>query len=186
MAVNGRTKGSAYEREIARQIVEAFAPWGITAEHCFRTPLSGGHKFACKTDPGDLQIHADLLQFFWFSTECKFHRGINWIELFKPSAFTGFIPKKNASGILDWWKQTCLAASKHKVQKPLLVMKQNRSDSYCVLRQKDYQALLRELKGKPPITLMLGTKLNGDLVRVLFFSELLKMLVMLAKRKSKR
>jgi hypothetical protein len=187
MAVNGRAKGSGYERAIAKLIVEAFEAWGITAQHCFRTPLSGGHIHASKTDPGDLQIHPKLQKLFPFSAECKCYRKISWIELLKPSEFSGHKYNRSSGKILDWWKQACLAAQAKKNKMPLLIMKQNSSSSYCLIRQKDYLAITAQSSPnkKSFITVMVATRVNGEPVRLLLFSELLSLLVNVAKLEKK-
>lgn len=67
----GRSKGNAFERLVAKMVVAAFSGLGITRKDCYRTPSSGGHKFARKTDPGDLVLSTDLSMMLPFHFECK-------------------------------------------------------------------------------------------------------------------
>src|ERR1700733_13147777 len=101
MAVNGRRKGSAFERKVAGLIVEAFSGYGITAKDCYRTPLSGGHIHANKTDPGDLVLSARLRAFFCYSTECKSYKKLDWHKLLSSPVSGEWV---------NWWQQACRAA----------------------------------------------------------------------------
>lgn len=67
----GRAKGNGFEREVARDIVATFRNQGITKEDCYRTPMSGGHRFARREDPGDLVVSPKLRELFPYVVECK-------------------------------------------------------------------------------------------------------------------
>ena len=124
----GRNKGNAFEREIAKTVVEAFKDYGIRKRHIYRTPGSGGHRYARDKDPGDLVIHKKLRKLFNFSVECKSYREINLFDLFLP-----FKKHKKSSKFKQWLKQCCSSAERTR-QPPLLVFKKNRSEILCALQ----------------------------------------------------
>lgn len=152
MAVNGRRKGAAFERTVAKLICETY---GVERKHCYRTPLSGGHIHASKKDPGDLVISSRLRKMgFKYSVECKFYRRLDWNML--------MTRRKKKSHWTTWWAQACKASSDK--NPPLLVVRENRR-----------KELFAVLKDAPPwSTPSITTRLNGDSVRVIRFQDLLK------------
>lgn len=131
--VNGRRKGSTFERTVAKLIVDAFAHKGVTNKDCYRTPLSGGHVHASGYDPGDLVMSSKLKKLFGvplgtgkrkpFSVECKHYKKIDLFKLFQEQV-TGEIP--------GWWDQAEFAAAASGAV-PLLLMKQNNSQILAVV-----------------------------------------------------
>lgn len=69
-----REKGNAFERLIAKEVIKAFEPLGMTKKDCYRTPMSGGHPSAQR---GDLVISERLRPYFRFTIECKHQRDWN-------------------------------------------------------------------------------------------------------------
>ena len=115
-AGGGRNKGNTFERAVAKTIVMAFSRFGITNKDCYRTPSSGGHKYAKNEDPGDLVISRKLRMVgFNFHVECK-----HWkkIELW-PLLSSQFDRK------FEMWLKQLLSASKKTGQRPMLVFKGN-------------------------------------------------------------
>lgn len=154
----GRQKGNRFERQIAGMIIAAFKEHGIEQKDCFRTPLSGGHRFANKTDPGDIQMTARLRELFPFSVECKFWKKVNLAELLEPL---------NGGIFAGWWQQAVDAANgcDGGVVAPLLVFKQNNMAPLCVF----HKLRIDEVKIGPHIT----CKVGGKWLRVIPFERLL-------------
>jgi hypothetical protein len=124
MPINSRVKGSTFERLIAKDIIAAFAAHGITNKDCYRTPLSGGHFAARKSDGGDLVTSPTLRAWFPYSLEAKHHRAIDLNPLMVEAAIKrGQIPV--------WWAQCRKAASETK-QHPLLVFHGNGRETYAM------------------------------------------------------
>lgn len=131
-AGGGRNKGSAFERKVAKLIIATFANKGITKQDCYRTPGSGGHRFASKTDPGDLVLSPKLRKLFDYCVECKSYKTVPW----------GRLLSSGNNGIFDdWWKQTCKAAKTTKAP-PLLVFKHNGSEPYVMVRLIDIKSFV--------------------------------------------
>lgn len=115
---SARAKGSTFERLLAADIVKAT---GCKKRECYRTPLSGGHPFAC---PSDLQLSPRLQERFPFSVEAK-HQKIFKLEMM-------FRPPKSITN----WLQQCMDASCSANQignkiSPLVVMRGNRTLTYA-------------------------------------------------------
>lgn len=118
----GRGKGSSFERYIAGRVVSAFKKFGIKKKDCYRTPMSGGHRQASKSDPGDLVLSKRLRELFPYSVECKFYKEINLWQFMQAEK------KRDKSWpVTKWLEQTCTACGKKKKVFPLLVFRQNRS-----------------------------------------------------------
>ena len=122
-AGGSRRKGSSFEREVASRLIACLGDLGFEASDCYRTPLSGGHFAAKKTDPGDLLIGPKLLEHFPFSVECKNDKRLNlhnfWGDLhFQKSAETG-------------WLAQAVKAAENQQRCPLLVFKKNRTPTYA-------------------------------------------------------
>jgi hypothetical protein len=122
-AGGGRAKGSGFEREVAAMILKHAGP-RFTKADCFRTPLSGGHRFARESDPGDLQISPALTKVFPACVECKRYREIS-LEHF-------IIRKKQRSWQEMRWLDQTISQTKPG-QIPILVFKANRGVTFCVV-----------------------------------------------------
>lgn len=124
--INGRAKGNSFERRVAALVVKAFSSFGITKTDCYRTPLSGGHRFASKVDPGDLVMTKKLRKLFPFHVECKHYRKV---ELF-PLWLMGSKAYKKAWKFRSWIKQASTASegqAKKFSMAPMVVFKGNGS-----------------------------------------------------------
>lgn len=124
----GRTKGNANENVTAKQIIAAFAEFGIKGTDCYRTPSSGGHRFAKKEDPGDLVISKKLAKIFPFEVECKHYKDIDIYPFLANSKLwkKSWLPRK-------WLAQTVAAAQHRKGRHPLLVMRMNGQPALAAL-----------------------------------------------------
>lgn len=151
----GRAKGAAFERHVAKLIVTAFAGEGITAKDCYRTPLSGGHIHASKSDPGDLVMSRALRKLFPYSVECKHYRDLEWPKLLSSNSKGEFA---------QWWAQACKAAGN---LAPVLIFRQNRSSAFAMVRKSDALGLYPYI----------ATEVNGDRVRIVELSQLLESVV---------
>lgn len=147
----GRSKGNAFERQVAKLICEAFS---LDKTHCFRTPLSGGHRFAKQSDPGDLVMSPELRAKFCFSVECKSYRRLDW---------AGLLSKKKNSQFAKWWRQTKAACNNG--ARPLLIFKENRSEPFCMFPYS---------KGPDIGSPVLRSVVDGDLVTVALFRDMLQ------------
>lgn len=154
-----RLKGNAYERRIAKIIVVAFAPFGITRKDCYRTPSSGGHRFAKKEDPGDLVMSPALRLLFNYSVECKHYRSLDWVKLFSDSSKKGHWSA--------WWAQANEATNNQ--SKPALVFSANRGAPSIMVRVSDILAFTALKHMRPS----LRTTVNGDSVTVVALSKFL-------------
>ena len=160
----GRNKGSAFEREVAAVIIKTFAGLGIGKEDCYRTPSSGGHRFAKKTDPGDLVCSARLQKLWPFAVECKHYKEIRLDWLMVPNVKSGLVS--------NWWKQAVAAAS---VGYPLLVFRQDRQQAYAMYPETTPWSVFTMDQGVVPIPRpAIYTKVNGQRVVVVRLSSLLK------------
>lgn len=135
----GRLKGNAFERLVASKIVEAFAEFGITKEDVFRTPSSGGHRYAKKSDPGDLVLSRKLEDLFRFSVECKHERQIDWGLYFRRWRD---MPK--TAQLKRWFTQAQEAADIQQGLMPLVVFQGNHTDIFCALREGAHTSTLDE------------------------------------------
>ena len=156
MPVNGRNKGNGFERVVAGLIVATFERYGISKDDCYRTPGSGGHLRASKTDPGDLVISRKLRKYFNFSVECKFYKSLDWHRLMSTDKHKGHFS--------DWWEQCVRSAEAAKGNPtPLLIFKKNAGQIYCM-----YPSALGTFPGPN-----LCTKVNGHTVRVVLLAKFL-------------
>lgn len=133
---HSRNKGNAFERLLAKLILEALSPLQPGKRDVYRTPLSGGHPFAAR---GDLIIAERLQPYFPFCVEAKHHK--TW----HPGAFMGATPRESEKG---WIKQT-LAATKACEgpipQHPLLAMNGNLTGAFAALLFDDARKLCPDL-----------------------------------------
>lgn len=117
----GRLKGSIFERKVAGMVVATFKDYGITSKDCYRTPLSGGHQYASKTDPGDLVISPKLRKLFNFHVECKSYASIRLDSFLYPVKAW-----KKSWKCSKWLAQ--IDAAKVGTLTPLLVFKENHGE----------------------------------------------------------
>ena len=155
----GRNKGNVFERVVAKLIIDTFSDRGITAEDCYRTPGSGGHKQASKSDPGDLVISPRLRKYFNFSVECKFYKTLDWHRLMSTDRHKGHFSV--------WWEQCVRSAESAKgYPTPLLIFKKNAGQIYCMY------PLAGDLASVPAFP-FLYTKVNGNRVYIILFAKFL-------------
>lgn len=114
----GKAKGSAFERQIAKEIVKNFRKKGITQRDCWRSINSGGHLIAC----GDLEMSEKLIALFPFAVEAKFRKKIKWQNF--------MLGGKNEE--MSWVRQAREGAAKDSRLQPLLVMKENFGKVYVI------------------------------------------------------
>jgi hypothetical protein len=119
----GHSKGSEFERKIAKDIVKAFKSFGVKQRECWRSVLSGGHAIAC----GDLEMSERLLQLFPYAIECKFYKKIRW---------ENFLLNNWTSKEMKWLLQAKAGADKASKEgyslQALLVMKANHTPIYVM------------------------------------------------------
>ena len=161
-AGGGRLKGNAFERTVAKMIVAAFEDAGITLDDCYRTPGSGGHPKASKTDPADLVISRKLRKYFNFSVECKFYKDLDWHRL--------MTTYKNKGHFSVWWDQCVRSATAAKGNSvPLLVFRKNRGETYCM-----YPVSMEDhIVSRIPFP-NIRTRVNGQGVRIVLFTKFLE------------
>lgn len=113
----GRLKGNAYERVVAKLIIKA-AGKDFAAKDCYRTPRSGGHPHAGKSD---LIMSKPLRKRFPFCVECK-DRG-NWrVEKM-------FI---DARDMYSYVRQSRKSAREDRYKRiPMVVIKGKRTSNYA-------------------------------------------------------
>jgi hypothetical protein len=123
----GRNKGNAFEVLVAKKIVHAFAKAGFKFDNtdCYRTPSSGGHRYAKHDDPGDLVISPRLLKAFPFSVECKDQKSLELYRFFIP-----FARHKSSWPEHQFLDQTIAAAELKHGLSPMLVFKKD-SKVFC-------------------------------------------------------
>lgn len=106
----GKSKGSGFERSLAKQIVAAFRKFGIVQRDCWRSVLSGGHMISA----GDLVMSERLEKLFPFAVEAKFRKKILW---------SNFLQCKSEEA--SWLLQAKQGAAKRDGLIALLVVKAN-------------------------------------------------------------
>lgn len=108
----GKSKGSGFEREIAKKIVKAYKKFGVKQRECWRSVLSGGHIISA----GDLVMSDRLEQLFPYAVECKFRKRIRW---------ENFLVGNPKTEERKWIEQALEGAAKSRNLAPLLVLKAN-------------------------------------------------------------
>lgn len=171
----GREKGARNERALSKFVTGYFAHVGITCADCYRTPSSGGHRFAKKTDGGDLVISPVFRKYFDFSVEAKDYAKINWLLL--------LLEHRPLSELSKWWKQCCAASEAAKpYQPPLLVIKARGTPYIAFVRRKNIPSvgLANVFRGLRPFTV---TKCVGEEVIAMPLSSFLERCVLASKTK---
>jgi len=115
MAINGRTKGSDFERKIAKKLSD----W--SGMELRRTPLSGGFSQTGSSYTGDINA-INREDNFGFHIECKKQEGWTLEQLFSPKC-----------KIWKWWEQ-CLTGYKTTYKIPLLIFSKNRANTFLLTR----------------------------------------------------
>jgi hypothetical protein len=112
-------KGNAFELLCAHKIVDA-AGAPFEKKDCYRTPQSGGHRFA---GANDLQISGRLLAIFPFGGEMKHRKSFRIEQMFDPT-----------KEIREYHDQVLAALARYKSDSPvfpLLVVRGNGGLIYC-------------------------------------------------------
>lgn len=161
-----RKKGQDFERSVARDVIHALR--GIdpapTAKEIHRTPLSGGHPFAQKSD---LVVSDRLRPFFPFAVECKHQK------IWSPGEFiSGPWLRKNE----EKWCQQVLRAADDATLVPLLVMAGNRTETYAALPEDYYRHLFSQeaRRGKLPYAIFQSCGIHWRLLLWSAFLDLLE------------
>jgi len=111
----GRGKGNAFERKVAQTICKTL---GREKSECYRTPSSGGHRYAKKSDPGDLVMSADLRRILPFHIECKHYRKVELWHLLPRT-------RKRSWVFFRWIQQAIDATPSGSGLSPMVVFKGN-------------------------------------------------------------
>lgn len=116
--MNGRTKGSVAEREVAGLLAEWWQRKDPTADFC-RTPLSGG--WGNPATRGSYKASGDIMTTstsFPFVVEVKRREGFSFDLLIRGL-------RGGKSPVWGWWQQACTAAREQRGI-PLLWLRRNR------------------------------------------------------------
>ena len=150
MSRMSKTKGSTYERHIAKKLG---AWWG---EEFQRTPASGGLRWK-----QDNRVCGDIVtppgSTFPWVVECK--KRENWTM---DSLLNG------SSEVSKWWKQVTDDAERSGLD-PMLIFTRNRQPDYVALKAHD------EIFMFINPTMMIVTTINGDEVHIMRLDELIEM-----------
>lgn len=123
--MNGRTKGSVAEREVAELLAEWWQKHDPTADFC-RTPLSGGWGNPARR--GSYKASGDIMTTsasFPFVVEVKRRESFSFDSLVRGL-------RGGKSPVWGWWAQTCVAANEQGGV-PQLWLKRNREPWYVVM-----------------------------------------------------
>ena len=150
MSRMSKTKGSTYERHIAKKLG---AWWG---EEFQRTPASGGLRWK-----QDNRVCGDIVtppgSTFPWVVECK--KRENWTM---DSLLNG------SAEVSKWWKQVTDDAERSGLE-PMLIFTRNRQPDYVALKAHD------EIFMFINPTMMIVTTINGDEVHIMRLDELIEM-----------
>lgn len=123
--VNGKNKGNAFERRIAKRLSE----W--SGYKFMRTPASGAiHNFRDKRVVSDI-VPSLAAGEFPFSIECK-NVETSW-------DFSTFL-KGTSQTLNSHWKQ-CVEDAHREDLKPMLIFTKNYHNDYVMIRYEDYEKL---------------------------------------------
>lgn len=161
-----KRKGNAFEL-LATKLILAAAGEGYSKEDCYRTPASGGHRFA---GANDHVISDRLREVFPFGVECKNEKTFRVQHFFDLTA-----------QLTGWHEQVLAAVARGgKLLKPLLVLKQERGNIYVAMLLEDWTAY-RSSSTKYPVTLLY--RYERKFWVVLKFEDLLATLTIRCKAK---
>jgi hypothetical protein len=155
--MSGKSKGGAFERKIAKEIVKAFKPFGIKQQECWRSVGSGGHAMSA----GDLQLSQRLAQLFPFCLEMKHRKKIRWFN---------FMLEKDNNEEKRWLIQAKRGADKVKGMTPVLVMRANNCPIFALVGERS------EVHDDGP-----EVWVDGDMWKLLPWRKFLRLAVELAK-----
>lgn len=166
--VNGKNKGSSYEREISKKL-SLWLSEGKRDDILWRTQNSGG-RFTIRrkkgidtqNQDGDITSTDPSAQFFSdiFTVELKRYKDINlW------SIITG-----KGGGLMSFWEQTCRQAeSSNKI--PILIAKQNQKPDLWISNRLFYKVVRDYFKEIPILQV---TNEKGGIV-IYLFKNILKL-----------
>lgn len=117
MAKRSKEKGNTFERKVAADLLSAAGP-GFRRADCYRTPMSGGHKYAGQ---GDLVISESLQKILPFVVECKHQKAFRTSHLFHQ---TEIVRQYHAQAIAEMLVDPFGRA-------PLLVMRGKDNETYA-------------------------------------------------------
>lgn len=171
----GKSKGASFERTVAKLVIKAACRvLNISKKDIYRTPGSGGHRYASKTDPSDLVISKRLLKRFPFTVECKWYKSVNFGHFWTLSTRRRLSWKE-----FKWVDQVLEENSSFRERRiPIVVFKQNKGSVFCLWCDLDPVARqarkaivkLRTLKPK------LKIKFRGNTWYLTLFSHVLRRL----------
>jgi hypothetical protein len=119
MAKRSKVKGNKFELKVAKDIVEAAGSL-FGKKDCYRTPQSGGHKFAGESD---LIVSPSLQAIFPFCVECKHHKDVRTSHFFhQTEKMRGFHEQVLGAAARDPFNRN-----------PLLVIRGGDNESYASL-----------------------------------------------------
>ncbi len=169
--VNGKNKGSSYEREISKKL-SLWLSEGKRDDSFWRTQNSGGRfttrrKLGIDTQnqDGDITSTDPSTQFFsdTFTLELKKYKDINLWGL-----FTG-----KGGGLLSFWEQTKRQAlSSYKV--PVLIVKQDRKPDLWI-SNKVFARAMNSHFAYPPFTQFTDFGTCPEIMCIYFLQEILDM-----------
>lgn len=117
MAKRSKDKGSIFERKVAKDILEAAGSL-FGAKDCYRTPQSGGHRFAGKSD---LRISGSLQSILPFCVECKHRKTVRTHHFFSLTA-----------EVISFHEQVLASAAKEELT-PMLVVRGGDKQQYAAM-----------------------------------------------------
>jgi hypothetical protein len=122
--VNGKIKGSTFERTISKLFTEWWNKWELEGKF-YRTPGSGALAYRQRDDViGDLTTPAG----FMFTIEVKNREDWKCEDLF----FEGIECKATSNSVSGWWAQSCKEAYQAK-KYPMLIIKRNFYDPLVMI-----------------------------------------------------
>jgi hypothetical protein len=112
MGQYSKSKGSSFERLVAKMIAKAF---DVPVKECYRTPMSGGHYIK-----GDIVLSPALQVQFPFTIECKHTK--SW-------SLSHLIP---LSALMKSWLAQAFEQAKDEGHNPLLIIRGNHTPVYAI------------------------------------------------------
>lgn len=147
----GRAKGAGFENEIAKLIRAVAVEYGFADDCCYRTPSSGGHRFAKKSDPGDLVVSPKLAKYFPFHIECKKQEIFELMHLLALPSI-----RMDSWAEFQWITQSIEAVKAAKpLRPPMVVCTKNRFPIYAIVDEREWHkwnnGFLEIPSHKPPM-----------------------------------
>ena len=160
LARRSKRKGSKFELLVAHKIVDA-AGEPFEKKDCYRTPQSGGHRFA---GANDLQISDRLFEIFPFGGEMKHRKTFKIEQMFDPT-----------QEIREYHDQVLAAVARDpdlRAPAPLLVVRGNGGGIYCA----SYRDALNRYWDTLPTTSGFVYRHGPAVWKMVLFDELLNAL----------